>query len=417
MSATRTERRPSRRRAAQRGSTGADRRTVGGRRGRRATSMPCSPTSSASATSTSSSRSGPARTSRTTASAPRARPRRPSGGARPPIARELLPALDNLERALRARSGDRPASAGADHRAGRGGEPPSEEVSAQEALARGVALVYGELRAALERAGVETYDPTGEQFDPNAARGARRPPGRGRRRARGGDRDAREGLPPRRPGAEGGARRRERVGGAMADRDLYSVLGVSQQGERRRDQEGVPQAGAQVPPRPQPGRRRGRGALQGGPGGLRHALRPREAQAVRRRRDVLRLRAAAASAAGRLHVRPRRHLLDRLRAPRRPRARRTARGRDLETEVQLSFEQAMDGTEVARHGAEAGHLRDLRRQRGQARHLADHLPALRRDAASTPRARASSRSASPARGAAGAARSSRAPARPAAAPA
>src|SRR5215207_205 len=89
------------------------------------------------------------------------------------VARELLPALDNLERALR--------SAGLDPETGRpasGSEPtpdqedaeafdvPSEEVSAQEALARGVALVYRELRAALERAGVETYDPTGEAFDP-----------------------------------------------------------------------------------------------------------------------------------------------------------------------------------------------------------------------------------------------------------
>ncbi len=89
------------------------------------------------------------------------------------VARELLPALDNLERALR--------STGIDPTSGRpsaGSEPtpseedaaafdvPSEEVSAQEALARGVALVYNELRAALERAGVETYDPTGEPFDP-----------------------------------------------------------------------------------------------------------------------------------------------------------------------------------------------------------------------------------------------------------
>jgi molecular chaperone GrpE len=79
------------------------------------------------------------------------------------LARELVPALDNLERALRA--------AGIDQEAGTpsGGparEAPSEEVSAHEALARGVALVYGELRAALGRAGVETYDPTGERFDP-----------------------------------------------------------------------------------------------------------------------------------------------------------------------------------------------------------------------------------------------------------
>jgi molecular chaperone GrpE len=92
------------------------------------------------------------------------------------VARELLPALDNLERALR--------STGLDPATGRwtgAGEPTpeeedaevfdatSEEVTAQEALARGVALVYGELRAALERAGVETYDPTGERFDPTTS--------------------------------------------------------------------------------------------------------------------------------------------------------------------------------------------------------------------------------------------------------
>jgi molecular chaperone GrpE len=66
------------------------------------------------------------------------------------LARELLPALDNLERALR--------SAGLD--------PDGDVSAAQEGLARGVALVYGELRSALERAGVETYDATGETFDP-----------------------------------------------------------------------------------------------------------------------------------------------------------------------------------------------------------------------------------------------------------
>ena len=89
------------------------------------------------------------------------------------VARELLPALDSLERAL--------MSTGIDPTSGTpagGSEPtpseedaaafdvPSEEVSAKEALARGVALVYNELRAALERAGLETYDPTGEPFDP-----------------------------------------------------------------------------------------------------------------------------------------------------------------------------------------------------------------------------------------------------------
>ena len=79
------------------------------------------------------------------------------------LARELVPALDNLERALRA-AGIHPDDR--DDLGPGAGEAPSEEVSAHEALARGVALVYGELRAALERAGVETYDPTGEKFDP-----------------------------------------------------------------------------------------------------------------------------------------------------------------------------------------------------------------------------------------------------------
>jgi molecular chaperone GrpE len=77
------------------------------------------------------------------------------------LARELVPALDNLERALR--------SAGVDP--DRGETPPSEpesrEVSAHEALAEGVALVLRELRGTLGRAGVESFDPTGERFDPS----------------------------------------------------------------------------------------------------------------------------------------------------------------------------------------------------------------------------------------------------------
>jgi molecular chaperone GrpE len=76
------------------------------------------------------------------------------------LARELLAPIDNLERALLAAGIDPHASRSPD------GEAPSEEVSAQEALARGLALVYGELQAALERAGVSSYDPAGERFDP-----------------------------------------------------------------------------------------------------------------------------------------------------------------------------------------------------------------------------------------------------------
>jgi molecular chaperone GrpE len=57
------------------------------------------------------------------------------------LARELFPSIDNLERALSA----------------------AEEGSE---VARGVELVRDELRATLARAGVESYDPTGERFDP-----------------------------------------------------------------------------------------------------------------------------------------------------------------------------------------------------------------------------------------------------------
>ncbi len=59
------------------------------------------------------------------------------------LARELLPALDNLERALAA-------------------------TEAQDTeFTKGVRLVQGELAAALRRAGIEAYTPKGEPFDPN----------------------------------------------------------------------------------------------------------------------------------------------------------------------------------------------------------------------------------------------------------
>jgi molecular chaperone GrpE len=69
------------------------------------------------------------------------------------LARELVPVLDNLERALRA-----------------GGlDPEATDVAVEGdegGLAHGVRLVYRQVRESLERAGVEPYDPTGEQFDP-----------------------------------------------------------------------------------------------------------------------------------------------------------------------------------------------------------------------------------------------------------
>jgi molecular chaperone GrpE len=58
------------------------------------------------------------------------------------LAKELLPALDNLDRALEEAAG---------------GDDP---------LLAGVRLVRAELSAALGRAGIESFSPTGEAFDP-----------------------------------------------------------------------------------------------------------------------------------------------------------------------------------------------------------------------------------------------------------
>src|SRR6476659_1642349 len=58
------------------------------------------------------------------------------------LIRELLPVVDNLERALAT------ANPEEDH------------------LADGVRLVYNELVNTLERNGIQAFDPAGEQFDP-----------------------------------------------------------------------------------------------------------------------------------------------------------------------------------------------------------------------------------------------------------
>jgi molecular chaperone GrpE len=68
------------------------------------------------------------------------------------LAAELVPVLDNLERALTA-AGIEPAAA-------LGGDAP------EGVLEQGVVLTYRELSATLARAGVEAYDPSGEKFDP-----------------------------------------------------------------------------------------------------------------------------------------------------------------------------------------------------------------------------------------------------------
>jgi len=83
------------------------------------------------------------------------------------VARGLVPAVDNLERALQAAGVDLVPPDGTGLAAGEAEEPPSREVSAHEALAAGIALVHSEIVGALRAAGVESFDPAGEKFDPN----------------------------------------------------------------------------------------------------------------------------------------------------------------------------------------------------------------------------------------------------------
>jgi molecular chaperone GrpE len=64
------------------------------------------------------------------------------------LARELLPALDNLGRALAAVEG------------------PADGDQPEHHLAAGIRLVHDELLAALGRLGIEPFSPQGERFDP-----------------------------------------------------------------------------------------------------------------------------------------------------------------------------------------------------------------------------------------------------------
>jgi molecular chaperone GrpE len=64
------------------------------------------------------------------------------------MAADVVPVLDDLERALQA-----------------GGLDP--EGDSEDGLAHGVLLVFRGLRETLKRNGIEQVDPTGERFDPN----------------------------------------------------------------------------------------------------------------------------------------------------------------------------------------------------------------------------------------------------------
>jgi molecular chaperone GrpE len=70
------------------------------------------------------------------------------------LAKELLPAIDNLNRAVQA------AETFA------AGSPEEAAAEAESQLASGIKLVHADVLAALARVGIEPYSPAGEQFDP-----------------------------------------------------------------------------------------------------------------------------------------------------------------------------------------------------------------------------------------------------------
>jgi len=72
-----------------------------------------------------------------------------AGRGKAEVIREVVPVLDDLERAIQA--------AGLD-----------PEGDSEDALAHGVLLVFRSLRDSLSRNGVEAVDPQGEKFDPMA---------------------------------------------------------------------------------------------------------------------------------------------------------------------------------------------------------------------------------------------------------
>jgi molecular chaperone GrpE len=76
------------------------------------------------------------------------------------LAKELLPALDNLDRAIEAATlkGTPPGAHPEGHKQAGDSEDP---------LLAGVRLVRSEIAAALTRVGIEAFAPLGEPFDPN----------------------------------------------------------------------------------------------------------------------------------------------------------------------------------------------------------------------------------------------------------
>ena len=232
---------------------------------------------------------------------------------------ELLPVLDDLERALEA---------AAEH----------EEAKLEE----GVQLVHRSLAALLERHGLTEIETEGA-FDPHVHEALLAQPARGCRGGLGAA-GAAEGLPARRQGDPSRAGDRRRM------TNLYDTLGVA----KNASAEEIKKAYRKLAREHHPEQRRRRGELQGDPGRVRRALRRREAQPydqygstngrgpMRRRAggtqfqdfdlsDLSAISSAAFGGGGGF---------GRQRGP------QPERGADLQTEVHVSFEDSLKGVQV-----------------------------------------------------------------------
>ena len=177
------------------------------------------------------------------------------------LVRELLPIVDNLERALAS------AEDGEQH------------------LAEGVRLVHSELIAVLERNGIQQFDPAGDRSIPAEHEALSVSE---RRRARRGARRGGEGLPLQRHGAASGAR-----GGLWlmpAVKDPYKTLGVDKKASDDEIKKAYRKLARKYHPDTNQGDKAAEERFKEVQGAYADPVRPGEAQAVRLRRRHLRRR-------------------------------------------------------------------------------------------------------------------------------